>query len=226
MMESSTLPNKIVVAASADMVSVASHVDNNHKSVEVTENGRTVRRCTIYPNISCEDHVRTSEVGKKYLSGRFATPVMIWCDPKGKELFRNHGIRSPEEFQKDVKSAADKVPGTRIAKADYDRQAIPLEDAEAAFKEGKYKPAIEGFTAAAKGAIEALRKAAEKGLADLQRIGQNLLDRGRKAVDSGRKDQGLELLKIVAEQFGALECGRQAAEILKKHDSEGKEEKK
>lgn len=214
-MESSTLPHEEVIAASAEVATVASHVDNDHKSVEVTENGRKVSRCTIYPNISCEDHVRTSEVGKLYLSGRWAAPVNIWCDPKGKELFRKYGFRRPEDFKEDLKSALDQVPGKRIAKADYDRQAMPLDDADAAYKEGKYRAAIEGFTAAAKGSIETLRKSAEKGLTDLKRLGQNLLDRARKAIGSGRKDQGRELLKIIADEFGALECGREAAELLK-----------
>jgi len=215
-MESSTLPNDTVISATTDIVAVASHVDNDHKSVEVVENGVKVRRCTIYPNLKCEDHVRTSEVGMKYIKGRFAAPVSLWCDASGKELFRKSGFRQPERFLEDLKEALGQVPGKRVAKPDYDRQALPLEAAEAALSDGKYKAAIEGFTAASKGDIEPLRKAAEIGLAGATRTGQGLLARGRAALDSGRTEQARELLKLVAEEFAALDCGREAAELLKK----------
>ena len=217
-MESSTLPDASVISASADLVSVASHVDNDHRSVEVVENGVKVRRCTIYPNLRCEDHVRTSEVGMKYIKGRFAAPVSIWCDPLGKELFRRSGFRQPDVFLEDAKAALEKVPGKRIPKADYDRQAVPLEEAEEALSSGKYKKAIEGFTAALKGEIEPLKKSAETGMAGVKRTGESMLARGRNAVDSNRKDQAKELLALVASEFAALDCGREAAEILKKID--------
>ncbi len=221
-MESSTLPNDTVISATADIVAVASHVDNDHKSVEVVENGVKVRRCTIYPNLSCEDHVRTSEVGMKYIKGRFAAPVSIWCDALGKELFRKSGFRQPEVFLADAKDALDKVPGKRVGKSEYDRQAVPLESAEAALSQGKYKLAIEGFTAALKGEIEPLRKAAETGMAGVKRTGEGMLVRGKAAVESGRKDQGKELLAHIAAEFAALECGKQAAELLKKLGEEKK----
>jgi len=221
-MESSTLPDPTVIAASSDFVAVASHVDNDHKAIDVVEKGVKVKRCSIYPNISCEDHVRTSEVGKQYIKGRFSAPVSIWCDPAGKELFRKHGFKAPEVFREDLKAALEKVPGARIAKADYDRQAVPLEEAEAATKESRYAAAIEGFTAASRGAIEALRKSAETGLAEVKRTGQNLLVRGRRAIDSGRQEQARDLLAMVAREFAVLECGREAAELLKKIGVEDK----
>jgi hypothetical protein len=224
-MESSTLPDESVVSATADIVGIASHVDNNHKAVDVVEKGVKVKRCSIYPNLACEDHVRTSEVGKKYIKGRFAAPVSIWCDPAGKELFRRHGYRKPDVFLADLKEALGKVTGTRIAKSDYDRQAVPLEEAQAASAGGKYKAAIEGFTAAAKGGIEALRKDAETGLADVVRTGRSLLTRSRSALDAGRKDQALEALKMLAAEFGSLDCGREAAELLKTIGVEDKDRK-
>lgn len=226
-MEQHTLPDAKVIAGSRDTVAVASHVDNDHKSMEVEEKGRKVRRCTIYPNISCEDHVRTSEVGKKYLAGigRWEAPMSIWTDPKGKELFKLQGAVGPPAFLQGLKRALNKVEGDRISKEDYDRQAVPLDEADAAMKEGKYKIAIEGYKAA-RGPIEALKKLADKALADLQSIGQNLLNRGRKAIDSSRREQARELLKIVAADFEGLECAREAAEILKKLDSEVKDQNK
>lgn len=224
-MESSTLPDEQVISATTDMVGVASHVDNDHDAKEVVEKGVTVKRCTIYPNLACEDHVRTSAVGMKYIKGRFAAPVSIWCDPAGKELFRRHGYRKPDVFLSDLKEALGKVTGTRIAKADYDRQAVPLEEAKAALAGGKYKAAIEGFTAAAKGGIEGLRKEAETGLGDIVRTGQGLLTRSRSALDAGRKDQAREALKMLAAEFGSLECGREAAELLKRIGVEEKDRK-
>jgi hypothetical protein len=214
-MESSTLPDASVISATADIVAVASHVDNDHKSVEVVENGARVQRCTIYPNLSCEDHVRTSEVGKQYLKGRFAAPVSLWCDPAGKELFRRYGLRRPDAFLEDLKEAAGKVTGPRIAKTEYDRQAVPLEEAEAALSRGKYKLAIDGFTAAAKGPIELLKTAAENGLSGVVRTGEQLLARGRAAVKSGRTKEARELFTMMAAEFAGLDCGRQAAELLK-----------
>ncbi len=224
-MESSTLPDESVISASADVVAVASHVDNDHKSIEVVEKGVKVRRCSIYPNLACEDHVRTSEVGMKYIKGRFAAPVSLWCDASGKELFRKTGYRRPEVFLLDMKDALAKVTGTRIPKADYDRQALPLEEAEAALGAGKYKAAIEGYTAAAKGGIEELRKTAETALAAVKRTGQGLLARGRSAVESGRKEQARGLLELIAAEFGALDCGREAAELLRKIGGEDKDRK-
>lgn len=221
-MESSTLPNEAVIAASADFVAVASHVDDDHKSIEVVENGVKVKRCSIYPNLSCEDHKRTSEVGMKYIKGRFAAPVGIWTDPAGKEMFRNNGYRQPETFREDIKNALGRVTGPRISKADYEKQAVPLDDAEAAARDGKYKAAIEGYTKALQGPIEKLRKAAETGLASVTRTGQSLLARAKAGLASGRKDQARELLVLIARDFAALECGREASDVLKKLDEEKK----
>jgi hypothetical protein len=210
-----------VIKATADIVAVASHVDNDHGTIEVVENGEKVKRCSIYPNLSCEDHVRTSAVGTKYLKGRFAAPANIWCDAAGKEIFRKSGYVQPEPFLEDVKSALEKVPGKRISKEEYDRQAVPLEQAEAALSAGKYKAAIEGFTAAAKGSIEGLRKLAETGLDNIDRNGRQLLTRAKSALNSGRKDQAREALALLAGEFAAFECGREAVELLKKVDGDG-----
>jgi len=224
-MESSTLPDETVIKASADIVAVASHVDNDHKTIEVIENGVKVKRCSIYPNLSCEDHVRTSAVGMIYIKGRFAAPVSIWCDPSGKELFRKYGFRRPEVFQDDLKEALEKVPGTRIVKADYDLQARPFEDGLEALKQGKYKPAVEGFMAAAKGKIESLKKEAEKALADVKNIGAAMLVRARSALDAGKRDRARELLAYIAAEFAALDAGREASELLKKIGVEDKDRK-
>lgn len=224
-MESSTLPDESVITATADIVGIASHVDNDHKDREVVENGRKVRRCTIYPNLACEDHVRTSEVGKKYIRGRFAAPVSIWCDPAGKEMFRRSGFRRPDVFLTDLKEALDKVTGTRVSKADYDRQAVPLDEGQAAWKAGQYKAAIEGLTAAARGPIDPLKKEAEAALAEVKRTGENLLARCRTALEGGRRDQAKETLKLVAAEFAAMDCGREAAELLRKIGVEDKEGK-
>jgi len=217
-MESSTLPDTQVIAATTDIVAVASHIDNDHGTIEVVENGRKVTRCKIYPNISCEDHVRTAEVGKLYLSGRFAAPVSLWCDPAGKEIFRKYGFRQPDVFQSDLKEALGKVSGPRISKSDYDLQAKPLEDGETALKAGKYKAAIEAFTAASKGKIEGIRKAADTSLAGLVSAAVSMLDRAKRAVEAGKTDRAKELLKYIADEFGALDAGREASELLKKID--------
>ena len=215
-MESSTLPNEEVIKITADIVAVASHVDNDHKSIEVVEKGVKVRRCSIYPNISCEDHMRTSEVGMKYIKGRFAAPVSIWTDPSGKEMFRKSGYRQPEAFLADVKDALGRVSGSRISKSDYDKQAIPLDEAEAAARDGKYRIAIDGFTKASQGSIETLRTSATTGLDSIKRTGQGLLARAKAALDSSRRDQARELLKLIESEFGALDCGREASALLKK----------
>ena len=217
-MESSTLPDAQVIAATTDMVGVASHIDNDHGTIEVVENGRKVTRCKIYPSITCEDHVRTAEVGKLCLKGRFAAPVSLWCDPAGKELFREYGFRQPEVFQEDLKKALGKVSGKRISKAEYDQQAQPLEEAETALKSGKYKAAIESFTAATQGKIEGIRKSAEASLANLKSTAASMLDRGRRALESGKPDRAKEILAYIADEFGALEAGREASELLKKID--------
>ena len=224
-MESSTLPDEKVIAATGDIVAVASHVDNDHKAVDTVENGVKVKRCSIYPNLSCEDHVRTSEVGKKYITGRFAAPVSIWCDASGKEMHRKYGFRQPDAFLEDIKAAVAKVPGTRIAKADYDRQAVPFDEAEAAMGDGRYGVALAGYGAAAKGSIEIFKKGAERGLADVKRLGLSLLDKGRKALKTSRQKEARELLEMVAREFAALDCGREAAELLKSGGVEEKDKK-
>jgi tetratricopeptide (TPR) repeat protein len=224
-MESSTLPDESVIKATTDIVAVASHVDNDHKTIDVVENGVKVKRCSIYPNLACEDHVRTSEVGMIYIKGRFAAPVSIWCDAAGKELFRKHGFRQPEVFQEDLKEALAKVPGTRIPKADYDLQARPFEDGLEALKNGKYKPAAEGLMAAAKGKIEALKKEAEKALNDINRIAADYLNRGRSALEAGKRPRARELLEYAAAEFPALDAGREASELLKKIGVEDKDRK-
>jgi hypothetical protein len=113
------------------------------------------------------------------------------------------------------------VPGARISKADYDRQAVPLEQAEAALSATKYKAAIEGFTAASKGSIEGLKKIADVGLDNITRTGGMLLGRAKAALKNGRKAEAREAFVLLAGEFGALECGREASELLKKMDEDG-----
>jgi len=214
-MESSTLPDDGVINATADIVAVASHIDKDHGTIEVAENGRKVTRCKIYPNLTCEDHERTSEVGKAYLKGRFAAPVSLWCDPAGKELFRHYGFRRPEVFLNDLKSALEKVPGPRVAKADYDRQGPHLLEGEKALREFRYKAAIASLTSAGAGKVDVIRKAAEAHLSAIRKTGDEILQRARRHVDHGRNAQAKDLLILLSDEFGALECGRLAAELLK-----------
>jgi hypothetical protein len=225
-MESSTLPNDEVIDATADIVAVASHLDKDHGTYEAVENGRKVSRCKIYPNLTCDDHERTARVGGLYIKGRFAAPVSIWCDSTGKETSRHFGFRQPEVFLKDLKAALEKVPGPRVSKADYDRQGPPLLEGERALAEGQYKSAIAGLTKAADGKMEAIRKAAEIHLAEVRKTGEDLLARARRHIDRGQTKSARSLLTYLAEEFGALECGRVSAELLNTAGVEPKDKEK
>jgi hypothetical protein len=92
---------------------------------------------------------------------------------------------------------------------------LPLDEAETALSQGKFKLAIEGFTAASRGTIDVLKTAAENGLSGVKRTGDQLLARGRAAVKSGRTKEARELFIMMAAEFAGLDCGREAAELLK-----------
>ena len=62
----------------------------------------------------------------------------------------------------------------------------------------------------------------ELGLAGCVRTGQGLLARARSALNSSRKDEAREALKLVSVEFGSVECGREAAELLKKLEEDRK----
>ncbi|MBI4564796.1 MAG: hypothetical protein HY716_08920 [Planctomycetes bacterium] len=211
-LEAQTLPDPQLIAASHDMVAVAAHRGRRHGTLEIGGSPR----CKIYPPLECADHERTADVGLNFLRGRLAPPAMIWCDASGRELFKRAGYCSASQMIEDLRAALGRMPGSRIPRTTYAIQGVPLERAEKAAARRRWKEAILGFMQAREGPIARLKKAAEEGLAEIAKVGEQLLKEARAYLEISDPESALPYLKLLVEEFDSFESGRNAASLLKK----------
>lgn len=213
-MESGTLPDAKVVEAAADFVAVAGDT-SAHQPVERVVDGAKVKRCPIYPNLTCEQHRKNADLAGLFISGRFPAPTSIWVNGAQKELVRKGGVRRPDDLLADGKAAAEKLPGPRIPRSDYEPVAVPLSEGDKALHAEKYGEAIAQFLKVSASRIEALKKIGDERLARIRRIGDQLLTDGKTYLSADEPKNARPYFELLAREFAALECGKAGAEILK-----------
>ncbi len=214
-MESSTLPDPAFAAAAADFVAFAGDTARTHVAVERIVDGKPVSRCPVYPNLTCLEHQKAADVAGLWIRGRYPTPTVIWSDGSGKELIRRGGVRKTDEVVQDARNLLAKLPGPRASREDYQAVGPAFRDAEAALVAERYDEAIRKFGLAVAGRVPALKAAAEEALAGIRRTGDKLLGEGRAYLDAGETKEARRYLDLLSREFAALDCGRQAAELLK-----------
>lgn len=219
-MESSTLIDAEVVKASETIVALVAHGPTDHPKIEAVEGGRKVERCGLYPNLDCAEHVAAGAVVAELFKGRFRLPSMVWVDGDGKELFRKAGYRRPEEMLKDLRDAQARIAGPRLSRADYRAQQSAIEEGTAAAQEGKWTEAIRKLRSVPESATEAMRRRVAAALAEVKAAGDLRLREALETIEKRGRDEGIPLLKAVAQDFAGLEPAEKAAAHLK--ELEGK----
>ncbi len=214
-MESSTLVDLETIDASASVVCVVAHGPMEHGTMEVEEDGKKVRRCSLYPNLDCAEHDANSPFVGNYIQGRYRIPASFWLDGDGKELFRKLGYRRPLELQRDMRDALAKLPGPRLPAAEYRAIRKALDAGRAALDAGRWGEAMARFRSVPKGAPAILRGQADAALAELRGNAERMLGE----ADVLRKGKDLDgakaLLKTVATDFAGTPEGDSAAARLK-----------
>ncbi|MBI4564812.1 MAG: hypothetical protein HY716_09000 [Planctomycetes bacterium] len=213
-MEVSTVPNQALIDASTDMVAIASATGREHDVIKTVVDGRDVTRCEVYRNLTCDEHERTSAIGLRFLSeSSFAVPTIVWCDGAGHEMFRRGG-GDARQIIEDLRRALEQMPGEHRSREEYEAHNRPLEEGERALVERRWKDAIDKLTTAAKGVFPSLRKVAEEKLAEIRTIGDRLLQEAQSYLEVSDGGSARERWKLLAGEFLALECGKNAAELL------------
>lgn len=216
-MEASTLIDPKIAEAVEAVVPVVAHGPLEHGTYEETVDGRTVARCKLYRNLECADHQATHEALKPYQgAGRFRIPFTVWIDPEGKRLFRRDGWRRPDEFLLDMRFALEQVKGPRLSKADFTAFVKPLDEGFAALAAQQYAEAAAKFEEARKPDVAEIRRSAEAGLKQILEFGDSILKAAKVALKAGRAGQARPALDMVAREFPALECGREALDLVRK----------
>jgi len=217
-MESSTYPDKKVIAASRNFVNLVGHSETTHGTKEVVVGREKKKMCKAYPGIACEQHVKCYEASSKFEfeGGRIGMPVTIFCDPSGKELKevgRKNSMGSSELIKK-MDEATAKVPGEKIGYDAWNGARKLLADGDAAFEKEEYKKAIDAFAKVQKMKQKALKALGDEAMKRVEERGDARLKEAQEKIESD-KEEAKKLLKKVAEQFKPLECAKKAADALK-----------
>ena len=139
---------------------------------------------------------------------------MIWVEPDGKELFRRSGWRRPEEFLSDLRRASAMVPGPRRSKAEALALLKALEEGQAALAAGKFAEAASKLEEAAKPDVEVIRGEAKAALDSIRTRGDEMLAGAQASLKAGSVRRARPLLELLAREFPAFDCGREAAKLL------------
>ena len=220
-MERTSYPNPAVVTASKNMVNIVGHAgargwDTTHGMKEIKKGADKTKVCKIYNNIVCEDHVAAfkDRVPPSFGNKVFETPHYLYFTPAGEEMFRNFGVKNPQEMAKDFADALAKVSGAHLSKDDYDAAKAQIATAASHVKKDEIKKAIEIFTKLTKHANELVRPLGSKELASLESNGDARVETAIQTLGTN-EEEGKKELKKVAEEYAPLACSKKAADILK-----------
>ena len=220
-MEKSVYPNPAAVAATKFAVCFVAHGgakswDTTHGMKEIKQGAEKVKVCKIYPNIVCTDHVDAFKERAAAVFGDkvFATPHYIYYTPAGEELFRNFGVVTPQQFQKDHENALAKVEGTHVSKEEYDAAMGTIREAKALVKKDEIKKAIALFQKISKGKNVRLQPVGENELNGLEASGDARVEAAVQTLGTS-EEQGKKELKKVADEYPPLPCSKKAAEVLR-----------
>lgn len=220
-MERGTYPNPAVVTASKNLVCVVGHGgarvwETNHGSRDVKQGTEKVKMCKLYTGITCAEHVeifkeRANPVFKNKV---FETPHHIFYTPNGEEIKRSFGVLSPQDMAKEFNDMLAKVPGTHIAKDEYDGARSQIATGMAHVKKDEIKKAIGIFTALSKHKNEMLRPMGQRELDALEASGGARVEAAIQTMGSNEEEAKKELKKV-SEEYPPLACAKKAEEVLR-----------
>lgn len=189
-----------------------------HKPEEMRDprSGAVVYRCPLYEGVTCEQH-RTI-YGP--LRGRYRfkePPATFLLDPNGEVLIGAEGFPL-QAFHalKKVKEAQSKLGGRSVTAGQYRKIQKEFDKAEAKLVEEKYYLAIADFKRLVKKKrlTEPIRARAVKALEDINEIGLQLLEKGRKLHENDPV-KGMKLIKKVRHEFKGTEAGEKAKQVVR-----------
>jgi len=212
-----------VVAASKNAVCVVGHGgarvwETTHGSKEIKQGTEKVKVCKIYGNIVCSDHIDIfkERCGAVFGDKVFATPHHLYYTPTGEEMFRNAGVKTPQELAKDLADALSKVSGTHVSKDEYEAAKTEVAKGAALVKKDEIKKAIDVFTKLANHKNAQLRPMGTKELDALAASGDARYNAALQTLETnGGEEQAKKELKKIADEYPPLPCSKKAAEILK-----------
>ena len=210
-----------MIAASKNLVLVVGHAgakvwDTTHGSREIKKGTEKFKVCKIYEGIVCEDHVEVfkDRTPPLFKNATFNMPHHLYFSPAGEELFRNWG--SQVELLKDFETALAKVPGTHVAKGDYDAAKGQVAQGAALVKKDEIKKAIDVFTKLTNHKNELLRPLGTKELEALEASGNARYEAALQQMETQNgEEQAKKELKKLADEYSPFPCSKKAAEVLK-----------
>lgn len=157
----------------------------------------------------------------KYIkvSGSYSIPAFFYVKPDGTEMtdLRKMGSMPPEAFVERLKAAAKNV-GKGVGKKDYEKLKESFAKAAEALTKEKYKEAIKGFTAIAKGKMKEgeIGKSAADELTKIEQAGKAKMDEAAKHEEAKEWKEAQKIYTQISDDFAGLEVAKAAKEALAK----------
>jgi hypothetical protein len=192
-MADSSFTDARVIELSRSFVNVIANGDTGH--------GEDKKLCKLYRTIPCSVHQRGMYAGRNFFPGNVSTPVTVFADPAGKELFRKQGALNASALAKHLQEALARISGEKIPLPSWKLHR----DGQAALENGEFKKAIESFSR-----IKSKRLKDD----DLGRVSQKGEALLKEALELPA-DEKKAALKKIADEFKPLEVSKRALEALK-----------
>lgn len=210
-MAESSYPDPKVIQMSQNFVNVIAHRDTGHGENEVQVGKEKLKLCKEYMTIPCEVHVKGEEAVGKFFQGSLGTPTTVFCDPTGKELFRQPGGMGAGELVNKMKDAFNKVGGEKVPFPVWAQAKKNLADGNALLEKGEHKKAIEAFSKVGKMKGKGFKSMGDEALAKVNEAGDKLLT---DALALDNVDEKKKALKKIADDFKPLEVAAKAKKEL------------
>jgi len=222
-MESSTYPDKKVVEKAKLFVCVVAHDGRGHGTKEVVSGREKRAVCKTYPTITCDDHEKMRETSGRLFPDINAVPATVFCDPEGKELFREIGGKSAGELTKLMDKALEQVPGPKISSDLWQLAESGIAEGDRLLAEGEYAKAIASYQKVGKLKHKPLVEMADGGLGRANEKGNELIQEATGKAEEGDVKEARALLQKVQRDFRGLDCSKDAAQKLKELKEEKEE---
>ena len=210
MAESSYTDSKLI-EMSRNFVNVVAHSETGHGDKEVQVGKEKMTLCKEYFTIPCEVHTKAWSAVSKFFQGNFGTPTTVFCDPSGKELFRQAGGMGAGELTNKMKDALGKVGGEKVPFPVWAQAKKNLADGNALLEKGEHKKAIEAYSKVGKLKGKGFKAMCDEALAKVNEAGDKLL---ADALALDNVDEKKKALKKIADDFKPLEVAAKAKKEL------------
>jgi hypothetical protein len=215
-MESSTYPDKKVIAKSREFVNVAVHTSKGHMRDHIMPTGEMKKLCEHYWNITCDVHNQAYKEARNKYAGISGMPTTLFAMPTGEEIedSRHAGGLGGSELIKKMEEALEKVPGEKIHYDQWNLAKTNLADGETAYTAGDFKKSVALWTKVSKMKERPLSKMSEEPLQRVQAKGLELLEAAKGQLES-EPEAAKKQIKSIADDFKGLDVSRAATELLK-----------